>query len=86
MCVPPSQRFTFHVCNCSLDTLPTASEDGPDVRLEPMLEWLSVIVVLFLLTGVVAAVCAIGAYIWHKGRKRKTGMLQAFHSISMLAN
>ena len=72
--------------NCSLVTLPTASEHGPGVELKPMLEWLSVTVVLIPLTGVVAAVCAIGAYIWHKGRKRKTGMLQAFHSISMLAN
>ena len=72
--------------NCSLDTMPTASEDGPDVELEPMLEWLGVIVVLIPLSGVVAAVGAIGAYIWHKCTKRKAGMLQALHSILMLAN
>ena len=72
--------------NCSLDTMPTANEHGTDVELEPMLEWLGVIVVLIPLSGVVAAVCAIGAYKWHKGRKRKTGMLQSLHSISMLAN
>ena len=57
--------------------MPTVSDDGPDVRLESMLEWLSVVVVLIPLTAVVAAVCAIGAYIWHKCRKLKAGMLQS---------